>query len=170
MLVCRVLVLVFYLYWPLEVRRRKHVMMMRISFYNFETILQGKVKPSGLPCLLLPSVCGCKTQCWDFQAAVKLAGPDVSLERGVFACSGPEWLSQDRKGKVPGVVVSRQVDRKGKVPETVLEQTRDLRGIPWIRQGSAVVLGKRSRRKSHPRRSVCASQHQQGGTVSPPPI
>ena len=31
-----------YLYWPQEVRRRKHVMMMRISFYNFETILQGK--------------------------------------------------------------------------------------------------------------------------------
>ena len=108
-------------------------MMMRISFYNFETILQGKVKPSGLPCLLLPSVCGCKTQCWDFQAAVKLAGPDVSLERGSLC------MLRSR------VVVSRQVDRKGKVPETVLEQNRDLRGIPWIRQGSAVVLGKRSR-------------------------
>ena len=115
------------------------------TFTTLKLFCKERVKPSGLPCLLLPSVCGCKTQCWDFQAAVKLAGPDVSLERGVFACSGPEWLSQDRKGKVPGVVVSRQVDRKGKVPETVLEPNRDLRGIPWIRQGSAPVLGKRSR-------------------------
>ena len=72
------------------------------TFTTLKLFCKERVKPSGLPCLLLPSVCGCRTQCWDFQAAVKLAGPDVSLERGVFACSGPEWLSQDRwteKGK-----------------------------------------------------------------------
>ena len=109
-------------------------MMMRISFYNFETILQGKGETIW-PSLLASTFCVWlqNTKCWDFQAAVKLAGPDVSLERGSLC------MLRSR------VVVSRQVDRKGKVPETVLEQNRDLRGIPWIRQGSAVVLGKRSR-------------------------
>ena len=49
-----------YLYWPQEVRRRKHVMMMRISFYNFETILQGKGETIW-PSLLSSTFCGSRT-------------------------------------------------------------------------------------------------------------
>ena len=65
------------------------------------SILLWLLLPSYCGFFCLSTDCGCKTQCRDFQAAVKLGRPNVSLARGkALQSQVPQMSEHSQKGKV----------------------------------------------------------------------